>query len=250
MTRQLDFFDSLAGTWLHAERLADPEAYADNPPFEQLLDVARDRVIAVVTGEVTWSRASPGDRAIWCSRARLPMDTLFHEEPLSPETLPLHARNKRHQAYDQDLRCRMYWNFWDTLVFEPRNQRNSIRIFGNENIGYLQRSNLQVPGSLAGDSSFIVSNFYARVVGHARLSEVPWLTTITLTVGHAPLLQVPLTDAFLGVPCDIGIPTRQNFTMQFDFWGIDLDRLPNLFRNDDPLQIAIHLEGVLTRAIQ
>lgn len=41
-------------------------------PIQFVLDVAYQRVVDVICGEVRWSEAGPGDRAVWEMRTRSP----------------------------------------------------------------------------------------------------------------------------------------------------------------------------------
>ncbi len=248
--RKIDYFDEVAALWLAAERLhnsaldaemRDPTQSGDG--FMAHLSVARDRAIAVVSGEVKWSEASPADRAVWSSRARMPAMVLLNEEREREEVeraAPIHMRGK----VRKDDRSQIYWNYWDTLVFDDRLQRTT-RMFGWQHIGDTRRTNMQVQNMLASGNSFRALNFYARIQWPAPDDAMPWNAVFTFMVSQSPWAQGKLRDLLVGIPCDVIIPPRAEFSVVAESY----DALQRLGVRAPALEIEIHLEGVLSRSI-
>lgn len=212
--------------WLHAEEAANPTI--STMARGDKLALAMPRVRAVFAGEVRWSEASPGDRAVWVGRPRSPQ----HIE-------------SRHGASVH------YWeNLWDTLrigagATETRHfQRwsecdkpdGTCRMFGNYNIGAWYLCNLQCAGQLVGDHSMDIEQMYATV---DRALEPGESVGANLLIGTRLVSQAKLSDLIVGHPVGLTLPERQNFSVELTW-----------YRVHSPIQIVVHLEGPSRRAVQ
>lgn len=157
---------------------------------------------------------------------------------------------------------------------------SSIRLFGHMNIGNVNLSNLQVPGQLVSDRSFIVQRWYAR-------SNLPdrqpcrdlvkaWANAVNvvMVIGNRPAWRLSLYELLMRMPrTERGeetphvasdpfpefIPVRQNFSVQLDCYARnesealwqELANTQNIdpdVNHDGPLptrpRVWIHLEGL------
>jgi hypothetical protein len=146
----------------------------------------------------------------------------------------------------------------------------SLRMFGNANVGMSELTNLQIPGQLAYDRSFVVQRWYARNNFPDHPPELRdlfkrWANSVTvrLDVGSHPEWQLSLyelterrprtmaEEVTVYAPTDpfpVVIPVRQNFSVGLDQFGHSIEEfLPNLRRTSDSFRprIWIHLEGVI-----
>lgn len=141
-------------------------------------------------------------------------------------------------------RERLWWNYFDTVTLGgKRHPRNFARAFGNANIGDPRRCNLDTGGQLVQDTTMVVMDFY--VVPCAPAHEVPWNRIVAqLIIGNKPVTpRLPLAELFMGCalwerPCII--PVRQAF-----YASLEIDEAP-----DEPLDLVVHIEGLVTRDIQ
>jgi hypothetical protein len=141
-------------------------------------------------------------------------------------------------------RERLWWNYFDTVTLGGKHRpRNHARAFGNPNIGNFRRTNMVIGEQLPGDLTMVVMDFY--VVPCAPAHEVPWNRIVgELVVGQRPVTpKLPLAELFMGCalwerPCII--PVRQAF-----YASLDIDEAP-----DEPLDLVVHIEGLVTRDIQ
>jgi hypothetical protein len=100
-------------------------------------------------------------------------------------------------------------NVYDCLGFGPYwemdQQCPSRRLFGNRNIGQLDRCNLQVPGQITfDDTSAFLENWYARSdATEADLPVLEWAahhTIVTLVIGDKPMWLKSLFDLLRAKP--------------------------------------------------
>lgn len=154
----------------------------------------------------------------------------------------------------------------------PRVVMPSHRLFGNQNIGWSELSNLQVAGQMPGDYYFVVQRWYARTnIPSETHSFETWThsTPITFLVGYNRVWGLnlrelldrrPRTDeerpAKLvdGDPWPVLIPCRQTFTVQVDSMAAGaLDKAQRWLRNHPTFQnegdgvvprVWVHLEGL------
>lgn len=207
--------------WYCAERRADPSlpAYSEGLAEGDLIARALPRVVAVFSGEVRWSEASAGDKAIWRGR------------PRDIESF------QGHQGWA--VKSSVEWlNLFDTVTLGPRSPQHSHRMFGCANVGNYFWTNLQVPGQLPGGRWFQVDQVYAVP---SRMLAPGEEVVLTLNVGwriaHSAL---PLREWMLGVPVGKRIPPRECFSVTIDQKG----------EISTPLIIVVHLEGTTSRETQ
>ena len=214
--------------WCHAEEAANPAI--STMAIGDKLALAVPRVKAVFAGEIRWSDASPGDRAVWVGRSRNPLHTRTHDGEY------VH-----------------YWeNLWDTLRIGPgatdhqghfRPQWSecdkpdgTCRMFGNYNIGAWYLCNLQCAGQLVGDHSMDIEQMYATV---DRALEPDESVFALLHIGTRLASQARLTDLIIGHPVGRTLPERQNLSVELVWHRLIL-----------PIRIVVHLEGPSRRAVQ
>ncbi len=214
--------------WYRAE---NPEPRPHRMTLGDIFAVAIPRVMAVLGGEVRWSEASPGDKAIWVGRPR--NIALFHE--------------------------RADWtNFWDTICIGPGEMGLApwrlsdplgrtasgwvrmfgtasgwVRMFGNYNVGNWWLCNMQVAGQLPCDQFFHVEQMYAHT---DRLPDTTEAITLSLVVRNKQVAASHIQDAIAGHPCGLVIAPRDDFGVRVDWTRVVR-----------PITIRVHLEGVTSR---
>lgn len=127
----------------------------------------------------------------------------------------------------QGIRERRYANLYDSLDVEA--MRSYDTLFGNANVGYRERCNLQIAGQLGSDETFIILNVYARTnicrqpkmnAGAAEVVRDAFLEgddqqAISTMIAHAQWERTPVAKAFdewAHTACvDLQIGTRQCF---------------------------------------
>lgn len=188
-----------------------------------ILAIAVPRVEAVLLGEVRWSEASPGDRAIWVGRARNVEEVVRDLGVASKET--------------------MWENVWDTVVIGSGARgvvgvpvpTGTRRIFGNENVGNWRLSNLQCPGQLVARANWEVAQIYAECDRSPDRGEA---LRATLIIGNKIATSATLSDLLFGHPVGATVVECQNFMVSIDWSGIAR-----------PLELRVHLEGRATRTV-
>lgn len=224
-----DFFASHLGRavteWLKAEVEVNPAI--ERMAIGDRLALAVPRVTAVFAGEVRWSEASPGDRAVWVGRSR----NLEHHET-------------------QDDYYKYYWeNLWDTRrigegaedphVYHRWSDSNQghgwARMFSNLNIGMWSLCNLQVGGQLVGDHQMMIGQMYATI---NRALEPNEHVVATLEIGNKIVSQATLPDLIVGCPVGQSLLERQGYSVML-MWE----------RIKRPLSVVVHLEGPSRRAL-
>jgi hypothetical protein len=241
--------------WIEAEQLAGN--FADKK-VEDITPIALDAVGRVLGGEVKWSEATAGDRAIWRGRARDVARFDRHwrprqivEEEQGGGIAAARERRRRHQSE------RRYANVYDTVLVVQNadgevNFSNpwgtnidsySSRLFGNTNIGHMRLTNMQIPGGFPSDVSFWIAEAYATATDFDGLVAVANDIVVTLVVGSKPITAMPLREFVHAVPVRLTLPPRQDFY-------VNLDRYHNRHlsgrRHFDPFELSIHLEGVMS----
>ncbi len=238
--------------WIEAEKEAGNFAGLE---VTDLTPMAIDRVRLVLGGEVRWSETTPGDRAIWKGRARdvAKFDRRWRNrdkdaDQLTTEERNIARRNRRTGATSD----RRYLNVWDTVLVEDGDGGpgfttytggspvQSLRLFGNANVGRLDLTNLQVGSMIAGDSPAYIATMYASATDWDGLVGIADRCFVTLVIGSRPMVQAPLRELVHGVPVRQTIPPRQDFNVQLDMFV--KHGLPR--RRFDPFELVIHLEGV------
>ncbi len=159
-------------------------------------------------------------------------------------------------------------NYWDSVRFDEM-RGFSRRLFGNSNVGNLDRCNLQVPGQIGNfDASFVIQRWYARtsispdlIRTYSVLMHWAQRTYVHLVMGDKPQWMLPLyelferrprtTDAdsasprrFSRDPWPLLVPVRQNISVTIDsFDSAGLEHLGYDGHAQGEL-VWIHVEGV------
>lgn len=188
-----------------------------------LLAVAMPRVDAVFSGEIRWSEASAGDRAIWVGR---PRDIATFN--------------------DGSHRVGSRWeNFWDTEIVGPGDVEalwgvcrpcsccgpaGSVRLFGCANIGNWWLCNMMVGGQLPGDSWFDIRQMYIDCDRHLSPKEI---VTASLQIQRRQVASARFNDLVLGHPVGAQVPPRGDFYVELHWNALE-----------KPIRVTLHLEGV------
>lgn len=144
---------------------------------------------------------------------------------------------------------------------------SSVRLFGNANIGNIDLTNLQIPGQMPSDESWIVQRWYARhnfPLGDPAVRDlyVAWANSVTatFTIGMRPVWTRSLAELVerrprsaeeqsvvvaSADPWPALVPTRQNFSIAVEQFGWAItDFAPNLRRDGFRPRVWFHLEGI------
>lgn len=185
------------------------------------------------------------------------------------------------------VRERRHQPVWDTLVRSTgspsANITPSTRLFGNANVGQLQLTNLQVPGQLASDQTYVILALRAWLYFDGTNHRDLYLQTIsqlyfTLTLGDKPQFVAPCwyfpagggvygTDttasvlnngypsqqAILKLARPIIIPVRQNINVNAEFFSVGTTNVLDIINNaatDDQMVILFMIDGLQTRDVQ
>ena len=144
---------------------------------------------------------------------------------------------------------------------------NSVRIFGNANVGNPMLSNLQVAGQMGGGDTFVVQRWYARddIPPAKRPLVIRELEHVhaSFQIGHAYAWQLPIVELLRRRPCTEQegptegrsfdpvpkiIPVRQNFSVQVTHYHDAGARIAEILRDEETaVHLWIHLEGTLVR---
>jgi hypothetical protein len=151
-------------------------------------------------------------------------------------------------------------NVWDSFGLLPNGQvgfaiQNSMRLFGNANVGNLNLCNLQVPGQIAagGNHDVVITNWYARTTipdASAQLQRALELfahhTYATVQVGSRVRWSRSLFDLLRSWRGDqdhqrgilplwpMHIPARENVSVQIDAFSAGRLRSPADLRRHRP----------------
>lgn len=270
--RYNDHYDDLARLWISAEQRANPDLYV-GLDFKGLLSVARDRCIAICSGEVRYSETGAGDRQVWHGR---PRSRLWDDMPVYMDSAgKMHKARGDAELANSDIEQAMrkrsgkevsagslgsfdpvdidwselrrpgggvrefaWVNVYDTIEFVG--DGNIETFFGNQNIGNVFLTNMQVAGQFSGNSRFIADTFYVVPKKVAGDLEIPWDDAVVEMYIGARCCAGPmiLADAFVGYTAELQIPSRSNFGARI-----------YLRRPCPGLRVRCHLEGILERNI-
>lgn len=127
---------------------------------------------------------------------------------------------------------------WDSILLKDHAKEYTGWFCTRERLGQPVRCNLQLPGSLASDSTFVFTHWWFETIPY-----VPRLRGVaTLVLGDKPQIQMLISTLEYGVPLRIILPVRQNFNVQTAF--VDVPKgIP-----DDTLAY-IHFAGWITRPV-
>ena len=185
------------------------------------------------------------------------------------------------------VRERRHQPVWDTLVRSTDSPATPIgpstRLFGNANVGQLQLTNLQVPGQLASDQTYVILALRAWLYFDGTTHRDLYLQTVsqlyfTLTLGDKPQFVAPCwyfpagggiygTDttasvlnngypsqqSILKLARPIIIPVRQNISVNAEFFAVGTTNVLDILNNaatDDQMVIMFMIDGLQTRDVQ
>lgn len=185
------------------------------------------------------------------------------------------------------VRERRHQPFYDTLVNSTGAPTPALgpstRLFGNANVGQLNRTNLQVPGQLASDQTYVILALRCWMYFDGPNRRALYLQTLsqlyfTLTLGDKPQFTAPAwyfpagggpygfdaaesvlnngypsQQSILKLARPIIIPVRQNISVNAEFFAIgttDVLDLINGAATDDQLVVMYFVDGLQTRDAQ
>jgi len=266
----------------HLARVARGDDTGGFVPHDEELAIASDRVFQVCMGEVRWSDCGPGDKAIWKGRMRdvERFEQMWRESPRPRENVAAHmdaederaerdrmnypgaggrgpqtpaeaeeARRPRGQGNRRlgigprlvGAHQRQWFNWYDTL--EVKRSGNSYRLFNNKNVGQLFLCNLDMPGTLAHDSTVVITSLYVSISSMAALRWAADNIQVQWIVGDKPATpRMFVRDLFMGIPLlrPIVVPIRQNVGVNVDLRSAPPDDV-ELF------DLTVHADGLITR---
>lgn len=188
------------------------------------------------------------------------------------------------------IRQRRHQPFYDSLIRTTGNPSPVIgattRLFGNANVGSLQLTNLQTPGQLASDQTYMILALRCYLFFNGLNRRLLYLGTSvqlywTLSVGDKPSFQaptwyfpqgggiwgfdsatsiftngVPSQEAILKLAKPIAVPVRQHFSALAEWFAVGSSDYRNgttsLNTGDttDEKVIMFMLDGVQTRDVE
>lgn len=281
-------FAQLAIDWIEAERKANPTEWpVSGRPTKDEMSVAVDRIYQVMSGEVKWSEASPGDKAVWKSRVeniamferswrkdgtsikRKPGDGVASEmdelmglaRPPDGETIdpynqvaprPPARRGQTGGPRLEGVRERLWWNFYDTLPGIDHTTPQTERLFGvamGPRIGRIFLTNMYQAGQLPGDQTFIILGLYISISSLEALHWAADRVGVTFVIGDRP--QLPflfVRDLFRGVPL-VTPKARPLIIPVRQSFGATVDFKEKPPQGMDPFDLTLHIEGLQTRDV-
>ena len=185
------------------------------------------------------------------------------------------------------VRQRRQQPFWDSIIRTtgvpvtpvPPN----VRLFGNANVGQLGLTNLEVPGQLASDQTFVILAmrvylFFDGTNRRENYLNVANQLIFTLTLGDRPQFVAPAwyhpagggiwgfdsatsifnngdpgQDEIAKLARPIILPVRQNFSVSGEFvaiGGTNALTLLNAGADDDQKVIQYYIDGLQTRDVE
>jgi hypothetical protein len=185
------------------------------------------------------------------------------------------------------VRERRHQPVWDTLVRSTGAPTPAVgpstRLFGNANVGQLDRTNLQVPGQLASDQTYVILALRCWLYFDGTNRRDLYLQTVsqlyfTLTLGDKPQFVAPCwyhpagggvygfdaaasvlnngypsQQAILKLARPIIIPVRQNISVNAEFFAVGTTNVLDLINGaatDDQMVIMYLIDGLQTRDAQ
>lgn len=274
----------LALAWLTAERAARGE----KPPTSQHDDelvVAADRVFQVLSGDVRWSQASPGDKAIWRGRFRdvekfdrwwraaRPSEELPDPPQIEPtpedrgdddpynQTTPRPPQRSREPIKQRGQRVRStrerwYANIYDTIQIsdQPIGRPSMSAHHLNRKRLFLERASLWGNANI-GDIRYTnvqMSQQFGQDIHFYADTLYASATSLAGLVHIADHVHVqfgvgnsPVCDVLPLRELVMGVPLRRLIATRQNFWATVVLHPPD---DEIPtLEVAIHLEGVQVR---
>lgn len=184
------------------------------------------------------------------------------------------------------VRQRLHQPFWDTLIRAtgPGTALNpTSKLFGNAQVGNLAFTNLQVPGVLASDQTYVTLAlrcylFFDGQNARTFYQQVTNQLYFTFQLGDKPEFKAPCwyhpagggvfgfdsttpvfnngypsQDAILKLARPIVIPVRQNIAVDATFFPVGSTNVLTLLNNpatDDQMIILYMIDGLQTRDVQ
>lgn len=185
------------------------------------------------------------------------------------------------------VRERRHQPIYDTLVRSTGAPATAVgpqsRMFGNANVGQLQLTNLQTPGQLASDQTYVILALRCWLYFDGTNHRDLYLQTLsqlyfTLTLGDKPQFTAPAwyfpagggaygfdaaasvlnngypsQQAILKLARPIIIPVRQNISVSADFFAVGTTNVLDLINGaatDDQMVIMFFVDGLQTRDAQ
>lgn len=154
----------------------------------------------------------------------------------------------------QGYRDRRWWKFYDTTDLAKPDGSSSWKgtggnrhgMFGTANLGNFSRTNLSGCGSIPDEASFVILGLYAVTPIDDRISAA----RVDFFIGNQPALPtMTLREWLMGFrPAKpLLIPIRQNFHASVDWDDAELFKKEGAA--EVPFDIALHIEGLLTKDI-
>lgn len=187
---------------------------AERSPSDRLTAV-RDFLVLHSLGE-TFDPATDVQQALWrpeTSPFHIPQRFLDVWFPLTPDE----AQQGVH--IETLMRVRQFYDCVDLA----EDVLASTRLFGNRNIGDQQRCNLQVPGQLTNDETpILITSWWVTTTTWPRIEDFMAKAWLTMVVGDRPEMVTPALQLWRQRQTVlIPVPSRQNFSVTFDFRRID-----------------------------
>lgn len=185
------------------------------------------------------------------------------------------------------VRERRHQPVWDSLLRSTGAPATTIgpstRLFGNANVGRLELTNLQVPGQLASDQTYVILAMRAWLYFDGENHRDLYLQVMsqlyfTLTLGDKPQFVAPCwyypagggvygvdnsssvlnngypsQQAILKLARPIIIPVRQNINVNAEFFTVGTTNVLTTINNaatDDQMVIMFMIDGLQTRDVQ
>lgn len=227
-------FAQLALDWLRAEKEHD---WKDRPINRGEITVAIDRVYQVITGDIAWRDASPGDKAIWKSRiAEVPMferawrrdgkpkphsvgadpDNAFAElirlarttngRPFDDDPMNQVTPRRRQSGRLEQGRSYRWWHYYDTWpdctkasALEGGATQLVRNLFGNANVGMRFLTNVE-HGGLNLEHRFVITCVSATLSSIEALAWASDRIRVAFEIGGRPAIpEIFVRDLFRGV---------------------------------------------------
>jgi len=240
------FVEMMAERWVEENRAAG----VATPPWHLLSDEARDaaraRTALVLAGEVRWSEAGPGDRAIWNGgRSRARSAFIRAKAALAP--LIAERTKPDSKGRPKDFCDLVHWNLYDTLEVGKGKGGYDQRVFGNANIGNARLTNLMCAGFMPASLDFFVSDLYITVhvmepVDRERAVSFLHRATASLIVHEKRMTpEMRLSELLDRVPVDCMLMSHTSFDVRV-----------NVYQRSEPegnFEVVFHLDGAMVRSL-
>lgn len=277
----------MALEWLRAEHntaRAKGDLDYDFDATKDDIEIASDRVYQVMAGEVRWSEAGPGDKAIWRGRMRdverfeqlwrtsgAPKQNAAQavaQQEAAEANYPRAGTNEyerrgaggnRRGEGNRMLRMdqshnRMWSNWYDTIKLS-REEQGPHRLFGSRGglasdirsrIGNNFLTNILVPGFLASDMTCVVVAYYVSLTSLDALRWAADNVIAMVGMGDKPQHGGPMfvRDLFMGM-----VPLRPLIVPIRQHVWVNIEQRGLVPEDIEPFELAFHMEGLVTRDV-